>query len=180
VSDRPVPALAFRPALASDVGAIVALVQSAYRGESSRRGWTTEADLLDGTRTDADEVGALIAGPDSMILLGEQGGELLASASLERRRETAYFGMFAVRPDRQRSGIGGALMVEAESVARNQWGCTAMEMSVISVRAELIAWYLRRGYQRTERYRAFPYGIARYGAPRRADLRLEVLRKNLA
>ncbi len=174
----PVP-LTFRAATAGDVDAIVALVQSAYRGDQSRIGWTTEANLLDGQRTDAAEVAGLIAGPDRRILLCEHNGELLASAALERHGATAYFGMFAVRPEAQAGGIGTAALAEAEQIARTEWGCEEMQMTVISLRTELIAWYERRGYRRTGVFRPFPYGDARFGLPRRDDLRLELLRKPL-
>jgi ribosomal protein S18 acetylase RimI-like enzyme len=169
----------YRTAGADDVHAIVALVQSAYRGEASRAGWTTEADLLDGQRTDADAVVALIQAPASRILLCEQDGALLASAQLEKHDATCHFGMFAVHPERQGGGLGQAMLAEAERIARDDWACLEMQMAVITQRTELIAWYERRGYHRTGIYQPFPYGDARFGLPKRDDLRLEVLRKPL-
>jgi len=171
--------LTFRTASANDVQAIVALVQSAYRGEDSRAGWTTEADLLDGQRTDTDEVAALIHAPTSRIMLCEQNGTLLASAHLEKHAATCHFGMFAVLPGRQRAGLGKAMLAEAERIARDEWGCLEMQMTVITLRTELIAWYERRGYRRTGVFRPFPYGDARFGIPKRADLHMEVLHKRL-
>jgi len=170
----------FRPALAADVPAIVALVESAYRGDSGRLGWTTESDLLDGRRTDVDGVGALLLQADSVVLLAERDGELLACCHLERQGEAGYFGMFAVNPLLQNGGIGKALLAQAERHAREHWQCLAMRMTVIEQRAELIAWYERRGYQRTGEYRPFPYGDERFGIPRRDDLRFEWLVKTLA
>ena len=173
------PFLSFRTARADDVPAIVALVESAYRGDSSRRGWTTEADLLDGQRTDAAAVAELIARPASRLLLAEAGSELVACAHLERQGEAAYFGMFAVRPEQQGGGLGRALLAEAERLASADWHCSAMRMTVITLRDELIAWYERRGYRRTGEYSPFPYGDARFGLPRRDDLRFETLAKTL-
>jgi len=169
----------FRAASSGDVSAIVALVQSAYRGEASRAGWTTEADLLDGQRTDADEVSALIDAPGSSILLCEQTGTLLASAHLQKHESICHFGMFAVRPDLQGAGVGRAMLAEAERIARDKWHCREMQMRVITLRTELIAWYERRGYRRTGVFAAFPYGELRFGIPKRDDLRLEVLSKSL-
>jgi len=173
------PALCFRTATRADADAIVALVHSAYRGESSRAGWTTEADLLDGQRTDAEEVSTLIVAPDSQIVLCEYGAELVASAHIQKQAESGSFGMFAVRPGRQRHGIGSALLAETERRAREDWGCTSMRLSVITLRAELTAWYERRGYRRTGIVKPFPYGQERYGRPRRDDLRMELLQKPL-
>jgi ribosomal protein S18 acetylase RimI-like enzyme len=170
----------FRAATADDVPAIVALVQSAYRGAASRAGWTTEADLLDGQRTDAAAVAALIDAPASRILLCEQNSTLLATAHLEQQGDVGHFGMFAVRPDRQGAGLGKAVLAEAERIARDVWGCHALQMTVITQRTELIAWYERRGYRRTGVFKPFPYGDARFGLPKRADLRLEVLYKSLS
>jgi len=172
----------FRDAVATDVAAIVALVESAYRGEASRAGWTTEADLLDGQRTDAAAVQALIEAPHSCVLLAQvvAGGPPQACCHLARADEAqAYFGMFAVRPDQQGSGMGSAMLAEAERRARADWACTTMAMTVIDLRSELIAWYQRRGYRRSGIYKAFPYGDERFGLPRRPDLRFEVLTKPL-
>jgi len=177
--DARIARLTFRAATTDDVGAIVALVQSAYRGEASRAGWTTEADILDGQRTDRDEVAGLVAAAGSRILLGERHGELLASAHLEKQGEHCHFGMFAVRPDAQAGGVGTAVLAEAERMARADWGCSEMQMAVITLRTELIAWYERRGYVRTGQFRPFPYGKLRFGIPKRDDLRLAVLRKRL-
>jgi len=173
------PETIFRVATQNDVAAIVALVESAYRGDVSKKGWTTEADLLDGQRTDPDSVGSLIANPASRIVLAERDGALLACANVERQGEAAYFGMFSVRPDLQGGGLGKAMLAEAERIARFEWGCSEMQMTVISVRDELIAWYERRGYRRTGCYSPFPYGDERFGIPKRDDLRFELMIKPL-
>lgn len=169
----------FGRAGASDVGEVVRLIQSAYRGESSRAGWTTEADLLGGQRTDAEEVDSVIATPCGFMLVGRQEGALVACAQLERRGDEAYFGMFAVDPRRQGSGLGSALLAEAERAARDDLGARALHMTVIRQREDLIAWYGRRGYERTGETRPFPYGDERYGLPRRPDLEFVVLAKPL-
>lgn len=171
--------LRFRTAVAADIASIVALVESAYRGDSGRRGWTTESDLLDGQRTDAAEVAALMAKPDSELLLAESAGALVASCHVERSGEAGYFGMFAVDPAQQAHGVGRAMLEHAEQLALTRWGCRAMVMTVIVQRAELVAWYGRRGYLPTGEFRPFPYGDERFGVPRRPDLRFEVLRKVL-
>ncbi len=174
------PQLAWRDAVVADIDAVVRLVESAYRGDASRAGWTTEADLLDGQRIDAQGIAELIADPSARILLGEHEGRLVACCELRRQDDCAYFGMFSVRPDVQARGIGNRVLAEAERVAREAWQCTAMQMTVIDVRDELIAWYERRGYRRTGVHKPFPYGDARYGIPRRDDLRFEILHKPLA
>ncbi|MGC4118752.1 MAG: GNAT family N-acetyltransferase [Myxococcales bacterium] len=171
--------LQFRTATAADVEAVIALVQSAYRGESGLRGWTTETGLLDGQRTDRREVSELIARPDSLILLAEHGGRLVGSCHLQKDGEGAYFGMFAVDPESQRGGVGKQILAEAERVAVERWRSRVMRMTVIVQRAELIAWYERRGYRRTGKFEPFPYGDERFGIPKRDDLRFELLEKAL-
>ena len=171
--------ITFRNATTSDVDAIVALVESAYRGDASRRGWTTEADLLDGRRTGADDVVACLQRRHSRILLAEGGGALLACAHVAEEDGAGYFGMFSVEPGRQGSGIGKYVLAEAERVVRDEWTLPTMRMTVIDVRDELIAFYERRGYRRTGVFKPFPYGDARFGLPKRGDLRFEVLEKTL-
>ena len=172
-------AIRFRAADSRDIPALVELVTSAYRGDASRAGWTTEADLLDGERIDGERIQADLDRERSRIVITERGGELLACAHVMEEDGTGYFGMFAVRPNLQGAGVGKLVMLEAERVVRDEWSLPAMRMTVIDVRDELIAFYERRGYRRTGIYKPFPYGDARYGIPKRNDLRFEVLEKPL-
>jgi len=172
------PSPTFRYAGDVDVERVVALVESAYRGPSGERGWTTESSLLDGQRTDAQAVAELLRRPDCHVLLAERDGRLLASCHVERQGDAAYFGMFAVDPELQAAGIGKRMLAEAERMAREEWACHDMRMTVIEQRDELIAWYERRGYRRTGEYQPFPYGDERFGIPRRPDLRFAVLLKH--
>jgi ribosomal protein S18 acetylase RimI-like enzyme len=162
----------------------VALVESAYRGEASKQGWTTEADMLDGRRTGADDIEACIARPQSRIVIAEQAAaddtpELLACAHVAVEDGAGYFGMFSVRPNLQGAGIGKAVLSEAERIVRDEWKVPTMRMTVIDIRDELIAFYERRGYRRTGIKKPFPYGDERFGVPKRGDLRFEVLEKIL-
>jgi GNAT superfamily N-acetyltransferase len=167
----------FRRATSIDVSAVVALVESAYRGEASRAGWTTEADLLGGQRTDADDVRACIERAHSIVLLGEHAGQLVACANVAAESGAGYFGMFSVRPTLQGGGIGSRILAEAERIVRDEWRLAAMRLTVIDIRDELIAFYERRGYVRTGVKKPFPYGDDRSGIPKRDDLRFEVLEK---
>lgn len=172
--------LVFRDAGPEDVDVLVALVESAYRGDSSRTGWTTEADILQGQRTDPQGVLEVIEDPDSRLLTVERDGVVVACCQLEHRGEHAYFGMFAVSPAQQGAGLGKTIIAEAERTVRETWGVSEMHMTVIDAREELIAWYERRGYRRTGRFSPFPYGDERFGIPQRDDLRFELLVKPLA
>lgn len=171
--------LTFRDATDADVDTLVALVESAYRGDASRAGWTTEADILEGQRTDPEGVLAVIKSPDSRLLTVERDGEVVACCQLEHRGTYAYFGMFAVSPALQGGGLGKVIIAEAERIARETWGVTEMHMTVISVRNDLVAWYERRGYRRTGQMTPFPYGDERFGVPQRDDLQFELLVKPL-
>jgi ribosomal protein S18 acetylase RimI-like enzyme len=175
------PALSYSLATRDDVPAVVALVESAYRGELSRAGWTTEADLLDGQRTDVEAVRGIAESPSSLLLLARRDdGELVACCQLERRDgDICYFGMFAVRPGSQGGGLGRAVLAEAERRAREDWAARTMEMTVIAQRRDLIAWYVRHGYAETTETVPFPYGNPRFGLPKRDDLYFVVLRKSL-
>ncbi|MFD7896608.1 MULTISPECIES: GNAT family N-acetyltransferase [unclassified Streptomyces] len=178
-ASRPTGELTYRDATAADTEALVALIESAYRGDSSRTGWTTEADILEGQRTDPQGVLEVIEAPGSRLLAVERDGGLIACCQLEHRGEAAYFGMFAVLPGAQGGGLGRRIIAEAERVARETWGVREMHMTVITVREELIAWYERRGYRRTGKLFPFPYGDERFGIPQRDDLAFELLVKPL-
>ncbi len=172
--------ISFRIATIDDIPALIPLVESAYRGDASRVGWTTEADMLDGQRIDADSLQKSIDASDSRIILAEKDGDLLACCHVEKLGDSAgYFGMFSVRPGQQGSGIGKLLLAEAERQARDDFHCPRMDMTVIDIRDSLIAFYERRGYSRTGIHKPFPYGDERFGIPKRDDLRFEILTKVL-
>ncbi|MBD8525940.1 GNAT family N-acetyltransferase [Pseudomarimonas arenosa] len=172
-------ALSYRAATEADIEALVPLVTSAYRGEASRQGWTTEADILDGNRIDPEVLRGDILRPRSQVLIAERGGDMLACAHVCDEEGVGYFGMFAVKPTLQGSGVGRAVLAEAERLAREEWGLSIMRMTVIDLREELIAWYERRGYRRTGIKKPFPATDPRFGLPKRDDLRFEVLEKTL-
>lgn len=169
-----------RAATLDDAPVLADLVHRAYRGDSSRAGWTTEADLLEGQRIGLSDVEAKISASDCEVLLAED-GRILGCCEIEQRPDRgAYFGMFAVEPRLQGGGVGRLLLDRAESRVRERWGATAMEMTVIAQRTELISWYERRGYAKTGETRPFPYGDPAFGLPQRDDLVFEVLAKRLS
>lgn len=172
----------FAPADAAELPAIAELVNSAYRGESSRQGWTTEADYLGGQRTDAQTLAEdLAADPQAVImtLRDEPGGPLLGCVWLEPAEDGAwYLGMLSVRPDLQDRRLGRTMLEAAEALVRER-GASRVRMTVIQIRDTLIAWYERRGYVRTGETRPFPYKDLRFGQPARDDLEFIVLEKAL-
>lgn len=174
----------FRLAGANDVAAAHALIESAFRGDSAKRGWTHEADLLGGQRTDIAALEEIIADPARMLILAERQGELIGCVSVADKgvrngRRTGYLGMLTVSPDLQGGGLGRALLAEAERHAREGLGAEVMEMTVIKQRAELIDWYLRRGYSLTGREEPFPLDDPRFGLPKTRDLVFVVMAKLL-
>jgi ribosomal protein S18 acetylase RimI-like enzyme len=171
--------LSFHIATTADIPALVALVTSAYRGDASRQGWTTEADLLDGNRIDPEVLRGDIERGQSLVVIASRDGEMLGCAHVCVQDGAGYFGMFAVRPELQNAGIGRQVLAEAERIVREQFGLPLMRMTVIDLREELVAWYERRGYRRTGIKKPFPATDPRFGLPRRDDLRFEVLEKNL-
>jgi len=169
-----------RSATPDDAVALVALVNSAYRGDSSRVGWTTEADLLGGQRVDVEGLTELITSPGSVILIHDLDATPLACVHLERTGQDCYLGLLTIRPTAQGAGIGRQMLEAAERWAVSEWSSKAMHMTVIVQRTELIAWYERCGYTRTGIRKPFPYGDERFGLPKRDDLEFEVLRKALS
>lgn len=139
---------AIQQATLADVPALNNLINSAYRGESSKRGWTTEAHLLDGIRCDEAMLSSLLQQPGTMFLKYADNNQLLGCVRLDKQESRLYLGMLAVSPELQGGGIGKKLLKASEQEALRQQ-CNAVHMTVISVRPELVAWYERHGYVRT-------------------------------
>jgi ribosomal protein S18 acetylase RimI-like enzyme len=147
----------YRIAQPADAPAVRALIESGYRGDSARKGWTNEADLLGGERTTPAEVAAMIAAPEKRVLLAEQDGALVGTVTItDLGQGLAYMGLLCIDPERQAGGLGRALVSEVEQLAVRAFAATRMELIVVDVREELIAWYERRGYTRTGELRPFP------------------------
>ena len=137
---------------------LLGLVNSSYRGESSRKGWTTEADLIAGdVRIDADALQQVLITPGSIVLGYRQAETLVGCVNLQHKGDYLYLGMFSVIPEKQNAGIGRKLLDAAVELA-HQWQLGAIKMSVISVRSELIAWYMRNGYADTGERISFQEG----------------------
>jgi len=164
-------------AILADAPTINQLVNSAYRGEGSKQGWTTEADLLDGTRIDEAAVADLLAKPDTTILKYVEDNLILGCVELRREKDKLYLGMLSVAPNTQGKGIGKKLLLAGEEHARSL-GIRAMMMTVISVRKELIDWYVRHGYELTGERKPFVVPDTRWGIPKQT-LEFVVLEKHL-
>lgn len=171
--------LEFVKAQISEAAEIAVLVNSAYRGDSSKTGWTTEADLLSGQRTDAEEIKKLIENPNCFLCLAKQSSQLLGCVLLEKKDKVCHLGMLTVSPTLQNQGLGKSLIKYAEYYALTSLNCTAIEMTVITKRTELLDFYFRRGYELSGEKRAFPYGNEKFGLPKVKDLEFVVLQKNL-
>jgi len=160
-----------------DISALNTLVNSAYRGEGSKQGWTTEADLLEGIRTSEKGLAGLINQPGASILLARnEAGIINGCVYLQKQSDTVYLGMLTVSPALQGAGIGKQLLKAAEAFAKNE-NIPSISMTVISVRSELIAWYERHGYARTGETKPFPTDPA-FGIPKQ-PLEFVVMKKML-
>ncbi|KAI5926932.1 putative acetyltransferase [Camillea tinctor] len=173
--------LQFRTATPDDASQLQALVKSAYRGETSRQGWTTEADLVADDRIDVKGITAKITAPDGVVLMAtDDDGALVACCEVVKRSaDLAYFGLFAVDPRRQGGGLGRQVLNYTEDYCRRIWSVTKLEMNVIWTRDELISWYIRRGFRKTGKSKPFPYEELVNGAALRDDLYFDVLEKDL-
>ncbi len=167
-----------RKATLADAPAINTLVNSAYRGDASRQGWTTEAELLDGTRIDVAAVCDLITRADTTVLTCWEAEELVGCVELREEGDQLYLGMLSVRPTTQGKGIGKKLMAAAENHAYAR-GLQSIFMTVISVRSELIDWYVRHGFELTGDRRPFVVPDERWGIPKQ-ELEFVVLQKKLS
>jgi len=173
MSDAPANRVQLRLPSTGELPALHALIESAYRGESARAGWTHEADLVQQPRTSVGELATLLDPPDELLLVAGHGAAMIGCVHLGRRsQDMGYLGLLTVRPGHQAAGFGKAILAAAEHEAISRFGTRIMELSVVSRRPELIAYYQRRGYAATGERRPFPVALD-------PPLELIVLRKPL-
>ncbi|MCZ4244745.1 GNAT family N-acetyltransferase [Pedobacter punctiformis] len=152
-------------ATSADIPEINRLVNSAYRGEESKKGWTTEANLLNGIRIDEETLAEYFKNEAITLLkYTNDHGKIIGSVYLELKTPKLYLGMFSVSPTLQGNGVGRALIEAAEVIAKQQ-NCDTITMTVIKGREELISWYERRGYSFTGEIQPFHDNV-RFGQPR--------------
>jgi len=166
------------PATAADIPQLMKLINSAYRGDEAKKGWTHEADLIEGAiRTDADSLRELIHKHNVVILKYMRNEMIGGCVYLEKKEDRLYLGMLSVSPQIQAKGVGKKLLKAAEDHARKS-NCNRIEMTVISVRKELIAWYERNGYRKTDKTEPFP-DDGKFGNPKQ-PLEFVYLEKQLS
>ncbi|RZL38116.1 MAG: GNAT family N-acetyltransferase [Pedobacter sp.] len=162
-----------------DVPVLNKLINSAYRGAESKKGWTTEAEILGGLRIDEDALKSYFSKGNSCILkYTDKNGIISGTVYLELKKPELYLGMFAVSPMVQGKGIGKLLLAEAEVLALKN-SCDRIAITVISSRTELIEWYERNGYISTGTSIAFEEISGRFGEPKQTDIRLIAMEKRL-
>jgi ribosomal protein S18 acetylase RimI-like enzyme len=155
---------AIAPAGLNDIPQLNSLVNSAYRGESAKKGWTHEAHLIAGElRTDENVLKGMLTNPNAVILKYTQDNTIIGCVYLEKQQDHLYLGMLSVSPDVQAQGIGKKLLHAAELHAEKN-NCELIEMTVITARAKLIAWYERNGYYKTGKTKPF-HTESRFGVP---------------
>lgn len=166
----------FRLANLNDVAHLNQLVNSAYRGDFSKKGWTTEADLLGGQRVDPEGLAEMISTPGAQIELALENDVIIGCVYLKHEKDMSYFGMLTVHPEFQAQGLGRKLLERAEALTKAA-GNHYLRMTVISQRQELIAYYERRGFRPTGKTEPFPEHDPRFGLPKAKLVFLEYSKK---
>ena len=167
-----------------DFDEVVSLVNSAYRGDSSRLGWTTEAKYLDGQRIDLQILNEEVQNSNKSLfcLRAEDNLEIIGTVQLEKFEDDkgigCYLGMLTVKPSLQNTGLGKWLMSQAETHAK-EWGARRITLGVLNPRQELMAWYQRRGYRSTGQRESFPVNHDKFGYPKIKDLHFLMFEKTI-
>jgi len=179
MSDNFLINLQFPIALPKQSGEITSLVNSVYRGEGAKKGWTTEADILGGIRITEEKVREIINTENNIIMLALLENKIIACVHLEKENSFCWLGMLSVDVNYQTYGLGKILIAKSEKFAKEKFSCNEMKMKVIGVRKELIEYYMRRGYLLTGEREDFSTAAGTFGDPKTQNLFFEVLSKKL-
>lgn len=152
--------IVIRRAQSGDIAALKPVVERAYRGDSARLGWTHEADLMNDERIEQDDLTKLAQADKSRLLIAFDRDSPVGCVAITNLGEgRAYLGLLCIDPELQAKGLGRQLIVAAEETAQTEFSARLMEMTVIELRTELIAYYERRGYEQSGERRDFPVPV---------------------
>jgi histone acetyltransferase (RNA polymerase elongator complex component) len=179
MADNRLNDLQFPLGVPEQAGEITTLVNSVYRGEHAKKGWTTEADILEGIRISEQRVGEMINSENNAIILAVHKTKTIGCVHLEKKGIECWLGMLSVDVDYQTYGLGKILIEKSEAFARYIFKCDVMKMRVIGVRSELIAYYLRRGYSLSGEKEDFIISEDTFGEPKNHNLFFEILSKKI-
>lgn len=170
----------FRTATLQDVDSLVKLINSAYRGDYSKQGWTTEADLLGGQRTDQETLKQLLKEQRNQIEVAvDETGHIIACVHVRvEPPKTLYFGMLTVEPKLQTKGLGKQLIRHVEMLTKVM-ALSKIRCTVIHTRAELVSFYERRGYRPTGKVEEFPMNDPKFGIPKVSEIKLLEFEKHV-
>lgn len=167
----------FRQATRADAAVLSALINAAYRPENEATSWTHESALIAGARISTEQLLEIIGKSDSVLLTASYQQQLVACVQVSKATDdSCYIGMLAVNPVWQTAGFGKQMLNYAEYYAHTEFGARKFVISVLQARGELIAFYLRRGYQQTGEFLEYPITLG-VGIPKKSGLQLEVLEK---
>jgi len=140
-----------------DITNLIPLINSAYRGEKTANTWTNESHLFNGVRVDNEKIVNIFNEPNSIIYLAKLENRIIACIQAKLEANGIHIGLFAVDTNLQSGGVGKRLLEFAENSSSKIYNkADRFVMEVISTRAELIAYYNRRGYISTNKYIDFP------------------------
>lgn len=171
--------LQFPNAVPEQAGEITSLVNSVYRGDNAKKGWTTEAEILGGIRITEEKVTEYINTKDNVIMLAVNDKKIIGCVHLEKEGNSCWLGMLSVDVNYQTYGLGKMLIEKSESFVKEKFGCGEMKMKVIGVRKELLEYYFRRGYRLTGEREDFIVDEDTFGKPFVQGLYFEILSKKL-
>jgi len=149
-----------RPAEFAEAGALQALIQRAYRGESATTSWSHEGDVAAGERVSRADLERLIRASNCRLSVAAAGDRIVGSSLVTSDNAgQCEIGLLSVDPDIQGAGIGDRLLRDAEGQSATHFAAAQASLEVLRHKAKLIAYYERRGYTKTDLTRPYPYPV---------------------
>lgn len=171
----------------NQIDVLVELVNQAYRPDEAEQSWSNEAHLVKGNRISQQQMQALWTDHSTLLILKSMQMDtakkrlvekILGCVYIEYQDTAAYIGMLTIAITYQNQGLGHLMLGQAEQHIKKRAAIKTIQMSVLSGRPELLAFYQRRGYQLTGESSAYPVD-ADVGQPFDANLKIIKLEKNL-
>ncbi len=154
---------------------IALLINNSYRKAG---GWTNKVGLVEGLRINQQYIKQLLKEDKNYFFYLKKDNDIAGCVLIKNHDNYAEISTLAVKITLQNQKIGSQLLLFCEHFIKHKLKLDRIILQVVSARKALSAFYLRRGYIKTELVSNYP-ASAIIGTPKQKQLTVSTFEKHL-